>query len=268
MDHLCDTYQVSRQRSCGVLLLQRSTYYQKSVKDPLLELRMRLRELAMARPRFGYRRLTVLLQREGWRVGRHRILRLYQLEELGIRTKRRRRCVAQARAPLDAPTRRNERWCIDFVTDTLANGDRFRALTVLDMFSRESLTIHLARSLPASAVTAALDRVILQRVKPKAITLDNGTEFTSRHFDAWAFANEIHLDFIAPGRPVQNAFIESFNGRLRDECLNANWFSSMSEAAEGIEKWRLDYNKVRPHSALGNLAPEQYVARLLTYSAA
>lgn len=224
---------------------------------------MRLRELAYARPRYGYRRLTVLLRREGWRVNHKRIHRLYREEGLWVRIKRRRRRVAHMRRkPLPA-TGCGEHWSVDFLADHLANGRRFRVFAALDNFSRECVCVEVGQSLTSPMVTAALDRAMVQYGRPRTITLDNGTEFTSNHFDWWAYQRGIQLDFIAPGKPVENGLIESFNGKFRDECLNMHWFESLQEAQHLIEHWRYEYNEIRPHSSLGNLAPAEYVAQLL-----
>ena len=222
----------------------------------------------MSRPRYGYRRVHVLLRREGWEVNSKRVLRLYREEGLSIHTKRKRKSASHVRVPLPRAPDRNQRWSIDFVADRLADGRAYRVLTAVDQKTRESLVLEVAFSLPSKRVTEALDSVIARRGKPQAITIDNGTEFTCHHFDAWAFARGIVLDFIKPGRPVENAFIESFNGRLRDECLNAHWFVSLREAQTVIETWRRDYNETRPHSSLGNQAPQEYAARLLRWHGA
>ena len=212
------------------------------------------------RPRFGYPRLYILLRREGWHANRKKVYRLYREEGLLVRTRRRKKSAAHVRAVPEAPTEPNERWAMDFVADRLASGHKIRALTLIDLHSRECLAIEVAPALRARDVTATLERVIEQRGRPKIITTDNGTEFTSNHFDAWAYANGIKIDFIHPGRPVENGHIESFNGRLRDECLSANWFLSLEDARTCIEEWRIDYNHVRPHSSLGHLPPATYVA--------
>jgi putative transposase len=227
---------------------------------------MRLRELALARPRFGYRRLHVLLRREGWKVNHKRVLRLYRLLELALRTKRRKRRAAETRLPIPIATRRNELWSLDFMSDQLVSGRWYRLLTVIDLGSRECKGILTAHSLPADKVTAFLDQLIEEHGKPAGLQLDNGTEFTSNHFDAWAFERGIALHFIRPGKPVDNAWIESFNGRLRDECLNLHWFDDVEHAGKETEAWRCDYNECRPHSSLGNLAPAEYAERLMTWA--
>jgi putative transposase len=179
---------------------------------------MRLRDLALARPRYGYRRLTVLLRREGWHVNHKRIYRLYREEGLTVRVKRRKKLASWVRLKPPAATKINERWSMDFLSDALMDGRKIRILTVIDSFTRECLAVKVAQSLPARSVTDVLDEVIAGRGEPRTIQLDNGTEFTSNHFDAWAYLRGITLDFIQPGKPVENAYIESFNGRLRDEC--------------------------------------------------
>ncbi len=258
---------IATKRACRLLRLQRSTFYKRSTRRDDRHLRLRLRELALARPRYGYRRLHVLLRREGWLVNIKRIHRLYRLEGLIVRQRRKRRSVCHLRCLPPAPLRINERWAMDFVSDALSTGRRIRMLTVVDCYSRESVAIHVDHSQPSRTVTAILDGVIAQRGTPGIITVDNGPEFTSQHLDEWAFTRKIQLDFIRPGRPTENGYIESFNGKLRDECLDANWFASLQEAREIIESWRKDYNETRPHSSLGNLALAQYVARLLAPSA-
>ncbi len=221
---------------------------------------MRLRELAASRVRFGYRRLTVLLRREGWLVNAKRIYRLYSEEGLTVRTKQRRKAASRQRVPQSAATAPDQRWSMDFVSDRLADGRWFRVLTVIDQFTRECLLLLADRSLSGEKVAVALERVVGQRRAPKSITVDNGSEFASKAMDAWAYGHGIQLDFIRPGRPVENGYIESFNGRLRDECLNVEVFFTLEDAREKLERWRQDYNRVRPHSALGDQAPAQFAA--------
>ena len=224
---------------------------------------MRLKELAYSRPRYGYRRLTVLLQREGWVVNHKRIYRLYVEEGLLVRTKRRRKRAAQRRLrPLPA-VEPGEHWSIDFMSDQLADGRRLRVFTAIDHVSRECVCLEVDQRFPADAVTRVLDQAIWAYGRPKVITCDNGTEFTSNHFDQWAYKRGIEIDFIAPGRPMDNGFIESFNGKLRDECLNLHWFESLIEARRLMGRWRIEYNETRPHSSLGNRAPAAYVVELL-----
>jgi putative transposase len=219
---------------------------------------MRLRELAGSRVRFGYRRLTVLLKREGWAVNAKRIYRLYTEEGLTVRTKYRKKAASHQRVPQGPATVPNQRWSMDFVSDRFVNGRWFRVLTVIDQFTRECLLLLVDRALSGEKVAVALEHVVSQRGVPMSITVDNGSEFASRAMDAWAYGHGICLDFIRPGKPVENGYIESFNGRLRDECLNVSLFFSLEDAREKLEAWRRDYNLARPHSALGDEAPTAF----------
>jgi putative transposase len=219
---------------------------------------MRLRELAEVRQRFGYRRLHVLLRREGWKVNAKRIYRLYRLEGLGVRTKKRKKRGSHLRLVPAAPTGPNQRWCMDFVQDSLTDGRKFRALTVVDVFTSECLAVHADSSLSGSKVAAVLDTIAKERGHAQQITVDNGTEFYSKAMDHWAWKHQVKLDFIRPGRPMENGFIESFNGRLRDECLNAELFSDLVDARTKLEAWKQDYNQHRPHSSIGNLTPIEF----------
>lgn len=254
-------FAVSERRACRTTGWPRSTHRYESRAADQTALQMRLRDLALARPRFGYRRLTILLRREGWQVNHKRVYRLYIAEGLQVRLKRRKKLASQRRVSLSVPQAPNERWTMDFMSDALADGRRFRVLTVLDSYTRECLAIRVGVHLRAPDVTMTLDDVIERRGAPELITCDNGTEFTSNHMDAWAYSRGVRLDHIRPGKPVENAFIESFNGRLRDECLNSHWFRTITEACRDIEAWRSDYNQVRPHSRLGDLPPEVFAAR-------
>jgi putative transposase len=235
-----------------------NTWRYTLTRDPQEALRQRLRELAAVRVRFGYRRLTVLLKREGWTVNAKRVYRLYDLEGLTVRTKPRKKLASRARVPAVAPTRPNERWTMDFVSARTADGRWFRTLTIVDIYTREALALVVDRSLTGVKVAAALSRILERRAKPSAISVDNGTEFVSKAMDAWAYGHNVRLDFIRPGRPVENAFIESFNGRLRDECLNSHVFASVAEAQALLDAWRDDYNRVRPHSALQDRTPVEW----------
>jgi len=222
-------------------------------------LRDRMLAIARERPRFGYRRVYVMLRREGFRVNHKRVYRLYRAEGLAVRKRKRKRINATQRQPHPLPTRPNQRWSMDFVSDGLANGRRFRTLNVVDDFSRECLAIEVDFSLPGERVARVLDTLIEVRGKPEAIVIDNGPEFAGKALDAWSYERGVALLFIRPGKPIENAFIESFNGRFRDECLNQNWFLSMKHARALISAWKEDYNYVRPHSALGNVPPAEYM---------
>jgi len=231
----------------------------RSLRSPQDELRTRIRELAAERPRWGYRRIHLRLRREGWAVNRKRVQRIYREEGLAVRRKGKRRR-SQVPRPVREPLGRvNERWSLDFVSDTLANGRTFRCLRVVDEFSRECLAIHVAHSIQAVRVIEVLERLRAARGLPEVVITDNGSEFTSRAFDAWAYARGVKIRYIQPGKPVQNCFVESFNGTFRDECLNLHWFISLADARRTIEAWRTDYNRVRPHSSLGDLTPEEFV---------
>jgi putative transposase len=235
-------------------------YRSRSVELP--GLRARLCTLAAERRRFGYRRLWVLLRREGFGVNHKRVYRLYREEGLLVRRRKRKRMTGATRASALAPCRANERWSMDFVADALANGRRIRVLTVVDDFTRECLATEVDTSLPGLRVARVLDRLAAERGLPELISVDNGPEFTGSVLDVWAYAHQVRLHFIEPGKPVQNAYIESFNGRLRDECLNEHWFQSLSRARSIVQAWRTDYNAVRPHSALGNRTPEEFALQV------
>ncbi len=256
-----EAYRVSERRACGTLPFHRSTVRYGSRARDQTPIRMRLRELAAARVRYGYRRLHVLLRREGWKVNHKRIWRLYKEEGLEVRTKKRRKRVSALRVVLPAATYPNERWSMDFMADSLHDGRRFRVLTLVDHFSRVSPAIEVGSSIPGRRVVAVLEKVGRTHGLPQVITTDNGTEFTCRDVDEWAHRNGVKLDFIRPGKPIENAYIESFNGRLRQECLEQHWFVSMEDAKEKIEAWRIDYNEYRPHTALENQTPREYAAR-------
>jgi len=222
-------------------------------------LRMRIRDIAKARPRFGYLRIHLMLRREGWKINRKRVHRLYKLEGLQVRTKRRKKVVSHLRVPPPAASKRDEVWTMDFVADRLDNGRKFRVLTLEDQYSRECLALRPGFRLNAHTVVEVLDGLREQGRLPRKIVVDNGKEFDSKALDLWAYFNRVKLHFIQPGKPVENCFIESFNGRLRDECLNANVFVSMEDALEKLEAWKLDYNSERPHGSLNGLTPEEFL---------
>ena len=241
--------------------VSRSTYYRKSTAKDRTALRLRLRELAMSRVRNGLLRLTVLLQREGWQVGKKLIYRLYTEMGLTLRSKRGRKLAKRGRISRPpAADAANQRWCTDFVTERFENGRCFRVLTLMDQYTRECLALEPGISMSGVKVAHCLEGIVQIRGTPDSITMDNGTEFQSRAMDAWAYENNVRLDFIRPGKPVDNGLIESFNGRLQDECLNIHLFWSLEDAREKLEEWRLDYNSFRPHSALGQLTPDEYAA--------
>lgn len=261
---MAQQYAMSERHACRLIGLARSTKrYRKRSSDADQELRQRLRTLALSRLRFGYRRLGVLLAREGRKANHKRIYRLYRLEGLMVRRRRRKRLVRGMDQPAVAPQRSNERWSMDFVSDCVAGGRTIRALTLVDDYTRECLAIEVDTSLGGMRVRRVLEAVIAKRGRPERIVVDNGPEFRGRAIAAWSEERQVRLQFIQPGKPVQNAFIESFNGRLREECLNANWFVNLADAKRKIEEWRTDYNEQRPHSSLGYLPPQQF-AQLLS----
>jgi putative transposase len=256
-------YRVAERRACRVLGFARSSFRYQSRRDPRAELRVRLRDLAASRVHYGYVRLWVLLRREGWVVNKKLVYRLYCEEGLGIRRRKPRRRksvqVREARVPVQHA---NEIWSMDFMSDQLVGGQRFRLLTLVDNHSRESLAIEVGQRLTGDDVVRVLEQVTTERGKPQSIRVDNGPEFISRSLDLWAYFNGVKLDFSRPGKPTDNAVIESFNGRLRDECLNQHWFLSLDEAKRLTEAWREDYNRVRPHASLGQRTPFEF-ARLV-----
>lgn len=263
------TFRVSCARACRLAQFTRAAWYRRSRARDQSALRGRIRELAHARPRFGFLRIWVLLRREGWAVNRKRVRRLYRLEGLQLRMRvRRRKHIALHRGPAPAATRPTERWSMDFVHDALADGRPFRILTVVDQWSRSSPLLEVGARMSGQTVGEALDRVLSDGLAPRSITVDHGTEFQSRALEDWAYRRRVQLDFIRPGKPIENAFIESFNGRLRDECLNVHQFASLAEAQAKIEAWRLDYNQHRPHGSLGHLTPTEFVAQRQVMTAA
>lgn len=242
-------------------MISRSSMRYIPKKDRKEALRMRIKDIAAVRVRYGFRRIHVLLRREGWHVNHKRVYRLYREEGLTLRTKRpKRRVAAQHRNIQSSASRINEAWSMDFVSDALFNGKRFRALTIVDDFSRECPTILADYSIKGKDVVDTLDFLKLVRGMPGRLRVDNGPEFISKELDKWAYLNGVTLDYSRPGRPMDNAHIESFNGSLRDECLNAHWFLSLEDARAKIEAWRIEYNEFRPHSSLGNMTPADYAA--------
>ena len=238
-------------------LCRSSCRYQAKPKNDA-EIRSRLRELAEQRRKFGAPRLHTLLRREGHLINHKRTERLYREEGLSLRLKKRKKRISHLRVVMDKPERINQHWSMDFVSDSLFSNRRFRVLTVVDDFSRECPVLEVDHSLTGKRVTRVLERIALTRGLPEAITVDNGPEFISKALDLWAFENSVKLRFIQPGKPTQNAFIESFNGKFRDECLNDNVFVNLRSAQKIIETWRLDYNSERPHSSLNGLAPTEF----------
>lgn len=245
-------------RACGLVGISRSLFRYESSRTDDVELTSRMVAIAAQKRRYGYRRIHVLLRREGWLANHKRVWRLYSQAGLSVRKRRRKRIAAVERTPRPLPTGPNQSWSMDFVSDGLAYGRRFRCLNVVDDYTRECLVIEVDTSLPGQRVRQVLERLREMRGLPLSITVDNGPEFAGKVLDAWAYEVGITLSFIRPGKPVENAYIESFNGRFRDECLNEHWFVSLRHAKHLIESWRIEYNTERPHSSLGYLTPEQF----------
>lgn len=255
--HLRGRFAVSERCACRLVGVSRLTVRYRRRRRNDAALIERLQTLARQRPRFGYRRLHALLRREGQVVNHKRVYRLYRAAGLAVPQRKRKRVAASRGQQVRIGTMPNDHWSLDFMSDTLSNGRRLRILSVLDTCTREALAIAVDTSLPSQAVTWLLDWIIQARQRPQRITLDNGPELTSRWFDQWADRNGIQLDYIDLGKPVQNAVMESFNGRFRDECLNSHWFTSLDDARRTIESWRLDYNRERPDSSLSYRTPEE-----------
>ena len=254
------SFELSQRRACRLVGISDSSCRYVSIRqdEPLLT---RIRELAQERTRFGYKRLHVLLRREGVQVNHKRVYRLYRREGLMVKRRRRKR-VALPRTPLPLPTAVNQRWSMDFVSDTLADGRVIRTLNIVDDFTRECRAIEVDTSLPGLRVARVLERLRERHGLPKTIVVDNGPEFAGRLLDAWAYQRGVKLHFIEPGKPIQNAFVESFNARFRDECLNEHWFTSLAHAEVVIEAWRREYNEERPKKGLGGLTPAAYARQL------
>jgi putative transposase len=219
---------------------------------------MRIRDIASARVRYGYKRIHVLLRREGWKVNHKTVYRIYCQEGLNLRYRQRRKQISRARLPKVDVTGINQCWAMDFMSDALFNGRRFRTLTMMDVYSRECLNIYAGGRITGEVVVDILEAISYHRGHPGRIRVDNGPEFISKALDNYSYQNNIKLEFSRPGRPVDNAFIESFNGSLRDECLNTNWFLSIEDAQDKLEAWRRDYNEFRPHSSLDNMTPIEF----------
>nr|WP_097462131.1 IS3 family transposase [Mangrovitalea sediminis] len=262
VDDLQQRFGVSQRQACAVLMLSRASYRYKSIARDATALSMRIREITQVRVHYGYRRVHVQLQREGWEDNHKRVYRLYREQGLSLRLKRpRRNKAAKRRQPLQQATHPNHIWGMDFVSDALFDGRRLRLLTIVDLFTRECLGIMVGQSLKGSDVTEALNGITRFRGKPELLKTDNGSEFAGKVMDRWAYERDIKIDFSRPGKPTDNATVESFNGRLRQECLNENWFLSLADARQKIEAWRTFYNQVRPHSALDWSTPADYARK-------
>lgn len=256
------TFSARQRKACELVQIARSTFRYRADNTKDHKLREKLTVLAHEHPRYGYRRLAVLLRRDGETINHKRLFRLYKEAGLSVRRKKRRRLV-RAGEPQFTATAANQLWAMDFVHDRLASGRSIRVLAVVDTFTRECLALEVDSSLPSMRVTRVLDDVIVERGKPERIRMDNGAELTSRHFLSWGIERRIQLAHIQPGKPVQNAHCESFNGRLRDECLNTSWFHNLWDARAKIKAWRIEYNQLRPHSSLDYRTPHEFAQQLL-----
>jgi putative transposase len=258
---------ISERRACRLVGFSRTVLHYEPVADEGNEvLSKRIGELAAERRRFGYRRIHALLRREGRQANHKRIYRLYRLAGLAVGRRRKRARVAVEREPLLRATRANEVWSMDFVMDALSSGRRLKCLTIVDDFTKEALDLVLDHSITGECVSRALDQVVRFRGAPSAIRTDQGPEFTGRALDQWAYRHGVALKLIEPGKPMQNAYVESFNGKFRDECLNEHWFDTLAEARVLVNAWRRDYNECRPHSALDYLTPREFAERARTSS--
>jgi putative transposase len=260
--HACLVHGVSQRRACEALEVDRSSIRYRTIRAPDVELRKAMKAVASERRRFGYRRIHVMLQRQGIVMNLKKLRRLYSEEKLQVRKRGGRKRALGTRRPMLVPDRPNQRWSLDFVSDSFTDGRRFRVLTVVDDHTRECLALVADTSLSGGRVVRELDAVIARRGRPLTVVSDNGTEFTSMAILRWSQDRQIDWHYIAPGKPMQNGFIESFNGSFRDECLNETLFSSLPEARARITDWKEDYNSQRPHSSLGNLTPDEFARKL------
>ncbi len=262
VQHLKKEYAVSVRRACGLVNLSPSSYYYEALPANDGKLRGALKEAAAKRRRWGYRMLTVLMRRQGFMDNHKRIYRVYREEGLQVAVRRRRKTARWRGQKPETASHRNDRWSMDFMSDQLASGRRIRTLNVVDDHTRECLAIEVDVSIGGQRVCRVLDRLVAERGHPRRILTDNGPEFTGKALDRWAYEHRVKLEFIQPGKPTQNAFVESFNGTVRNECFNENWFLSLDDARRTIEDWRIDYNEERPHSSLDNRPPGVFAAEL------
>ena len=262
--HLMTAHPLGVTRACGLIGISRSLYRYQAKRPCDMALKDRLSELAAQKRRYGYRRLHVLLRREGWQHNAKRTYRVYHEAGLMVRKRKRKRIAGVERIVKLPPLVPNDSWSMDFVSDGLVDGRRVRCLNIVDDFTKQCLAIEVDTSLPGKRVVNVLQRLAESRGLPKGITVDNGPELVSKALDEWAYAVGLQLRYIQPGKPQQNAYIESFNGKFRDECLNEHWFMSMRHARQLIEEWRQDYNAQRPHSAIGYQTPDQFADSFLT----
>ncbi len=262
MAHLCKTHGVSQRRVCAVLQVDRSSVRYTSIRPDDTHLREAMKKVAGERRRFGYRRIHVMLERQGFCMNQKKLRRLYREEKLQVRKRGGRKRALGTRCPMVLPQRANERWSLDFVSDAFTDGRRFRVLAVVDDFSRECLALVADTSLSGLRMTRELDAIVKRRGKPHTVVSDNGTEMTSMAVLKWCQETGVKWHYIAPGKPMQNGFVESFNGSFRDECLNETLFSSLPQARQQITDWKDDYNRERPHSSLGNITPIEFAMKM------
>jgi len=256
-----DGFSISERRATRLIPIHRSTLRYRSKRPDDSVHRQAIVRLAEQRPRFGYRRIHWLLRREGIQLNRKRVQRIYTEEKLQVRRRRRKRATRRVVRPLSVPSRLNERWSMDFMSDQVSSGRRLRILNVVDDYSRESVALRVAYSIGGQDVACVLDEAADRRGLPGAILSDNGPEFTGGAMAAWSERHGVRLEWIAPGKPYQNGVVESFNGRMRDECLNEDLFLDLEDARRKIGSWREHYNELRPHGSLGRLTPREFAAR-------
>ena len=255
---LIESFGLSKNKACKIIDLRRTTFDYKSRREPDTELRKLLIEIAHKRRRFGSPRLYIMIRRKGIIVNHKKIERIYQEEKLQIRKRKKKKLTGCPRVPAPLPQKPNQRWSMDFMSDSFCTGRRFRAFNVIDDYTRECIAIETDSSLPGKRVVRVLSRLIDLRGKPETITCDNGPEFISKAVNEWAYKNNINIDYINPGKPNENCFVESFNDKFRNECLNEHWFLNLHQAREIIDNWRNDYNDERPHSSLNDLTPVEF----------
>jgi len=260
VDYIIESYPRSQTRACGLIKLARSSYYYQGHPRDDAPLRKALKVKANERVRWGLPRLMVLLKRDGWEDNHKRVHRIYREEGLQIKKRtRRKKQRSPYRGNREQATAPNQRWSMDFVHDSTEQG-RIRSLNIVDDYTRECLWIEVDRSLSGHRVTRVLDNLVELRGKPQSLVMDNGPEFAGLTLDRWAYKEQVQLNFIQPGKPTQNAYVESFNGKFRDECLNETIFEDLHHAREVIENWRVDYNELRPHASLNKLTPSEFAA--------
>ena len=259
--HLVEVYAISERRSCRVLGMHRSTYQYRALPRNDEPLCRAIRALAERKRRWGCPLITDRLRMEGWKDNHKRIERIYQEQGLQVRKRKRKKHTREERVPLEEPTSVNQVWAMDFMSDAVCGHRKIRLLTVLDVYSRECLRIEVDTSIGGARVARILEELREQRGLPERIMVDNGPEFSGRALDAWAYARDVKLCFIEPGKPQQNAFIESFNNTVRNECLNEHWFVDLADARQIIEAFRVEYNTERPHSSVGRIPPSRFAER-------